>query len=63
MPKHKRNILNFGYGINFKYDGMLAHSFDRFYLVTIFILPAVNDLIFMSIDFDDKCNYLNKDLS
>ena len=31
----KKNILNFGYGINYKYEGMLAHSFDRFYVVTI----------------------------
>ena len=29
----QKNILNFGYGINYKYEGMLAHSFDRFYIV------------------------------
>ena len=34
MLKLKRNILNFGYGVNFKYEGMLSHSFDRFYIVT-----------------------------
>ena len=28
MPELKRNILNFGYGVNFKYKGMLSHSFD-----------------------------------
>ena len=28
----KKNILNFGYGINFKYKEMLAESFDRFYV-------------------------------
>ena len=33
MPKLKKNILNFGYGANFKYKGMLTHSFDRFYVV------------------------------
>ena len=33
MPELKRNILNFGYGLNFKYEGMLSHSFDRFYVV------------------------------
>ena len=33
-PKLQRNILKFGYGINYKYGGMLAHSFDRFYVVT-----------------------------
>ena len=25
----QRNILKSGYGINYKYEGMLAHSFDR----------------------------------
>ena len=29
-PELKKNILNFGYGINFKCEGMLSHSFDRF---------------------------------
>ena len=46
MPELRKNILNFGYGNNFKYKGMLAHSFDRFYVVTLFILPTVNDLNF-----------------
>ena len=32
----QKNILKFGYGINYKYEGMLAHSFDRFYIVTKF---------------------------
>ena len=40
----QRNILKFGYGINYKYEGMLAHSFDRFYVVTKFILPTLDDL-------------------
>ena len=35
-PELQRNISNFGYGINYKYEGMLAHSFDRFYVVTQF---------------------------
>ena len=34
MPELKKNILSFGYGVNFKYEGMLAHSFDTFYVVT-----------------------------
>ena len=38
---------------------MLAHSFDRFYVLTKFILPLVSDLKFSSIDFDENCNYLN----
>ena len=39
MPELKKNILNFGYGANFKYEGMLSHSFDRFYVVTKFEIP------------------------
>ena len=39
MPKLKKNILNFGYRVNFKYEGMLSHSFDTFYVVTKFKLP------------------------
>ena len=44
MPELKRNILNFGYGVNFKYKGMLSHSIDRFYVVAKFELPKVEDL-------------------
>ena len=29
MPELKRNILNFGYGINLKYGGMLSYLFDH----------------------------------
>ena len=44
MPEFKKNILNFGYGVNFKYEAMLSHSFDRFYIVTKFELPKTKDL-------------------
>ena len=59
MPKLKRNILNFGYGVSFKYEGILSHSFDRFYLVAKFKLPKVEDLKLTAIDFDPTCSYLN----
>ena len=36
MSELKKNILNFGYAVNFKYEGMLSHSFDIFYVVTKF---------------------------
>ena len=42
----QKNILKFGYGINYKYEGMLAHSFDRFYIVTKFMLPSMGDIKF-----------------
>ena len=32
---------------------MLVHSFDRFYVVTKFMLPTVGDLKFSKLDFDD----------
>ena len=34
IPDMQKNILKFGYSINYKYEGMLAHSFDKFYIVT-----------------------------
>ena len=60
-PKLQRNILNFGYGINYKYEGMLAHSFDRFYVVTKFMLPMIGDLKFSKLDFDYTCMYMKKE--
>ena len=44
MPEHKKNGLNLGYRANFKYKAMLAHSFDRFYVVTKFEMPKIEDL-------------------
>ena len=41
---------------------MPSHFFDRFYVVTKFILPTINDLIFSPVDFDSECIYLNVDL-
>ena len=40
----QKNILKFGYGINYKYEGMLAHSFARFFVVTKFNLSTLDDL-------------------
>ena len=59
MPKLKRNILNFGYGVNFKYEGMLSHSFDQFYIVTKFELPKTKDLRLATLKFDFECSYAN----
>ena len=57
-PKLKKNVLNFGYGINYKYEGMLAHSFDRFYVVTKFLFPTIGDLKFSKLNHDDNCTYI-----
>ena len=58
-PELKRNILNFVYGITFKYEGILMHSFDRFYVVTKFILPSIGDLKFSKLNYDNTCMYLD----
>ena len=54
----QKNILKFGYGINYKYEGMLAHSFYRFYVITEFVLPTLYDLKLSPITYDKECNYL-----
>ena len=59
MPELKKNILNFGYGVNFKYEVMLSHSFDRFYIVTKFELPKTKDLKLPTFGFDFECTYTN----
>ena len=61
MPELKRNILNFEYGVNFKCEGMLSHSSDRFYVIARFELPKVEDLKLTMIAFDSKCSYLARD--
>ena len=57
-PELQRNILNFGYGINYKYEGMLAHTFDRFYVVTKFMLPMIGDIKFFKLNYDHTCMYI-----
>ena len=59
MPELKGNILNFGYGVNFKYEGMLSHSFDQFYIVTKFELLKTKDLRLVTFKFDFECSYAN----
>ena len=59
-PELQKNILKFGYGINYKHEGMLAHSFDRFYIITKFMLPSMGDIKFSNLNFDHSCTYMNK---
>ena len=61
MPELKKNVLNFGYGTNFKYEGMLTHSFDRFYAVTKFAMPKIDDLKLTTFTFDFACKHLMSD--
>ena len=38
---------------------MLVHSFDRFYVVTKFILPCISDLNFSKLNYVNTCAYLD----
>ena len=38
---------------------MLAHSFDRFYVITKFILPTLDDLKLSPIGYDKDCKYIH----
>ena len=58
MPELKQNVLRFGYGVNFRYEGMLAHSFDRFYVVTKIEIPKVSDLNLTLFQFDYNCSHV-----
>ena len=61
MPELKKNVLNFRYRANFKYEGMLAHSLDRFYVVTKFEMPKIEDLKLTTFSFDLTCSQLVND--
>ena len=58
MPELKQNVLRFGYGVNFRYEGMLAHLFDRFYVVTRIEIPKVSDLNLTVFQFDYNCSHV-----
>ena len=58
MPELKQNVLRFGYGVNFRYEGMLAHSFDRFYVVTRIEIHKVSDLNLTVFQFDYNCTHV-----
>ena len=58
MPELRKNVLNFRYGANFKYKGMLAHSFDRCYVVTKFEMAKTEDLKLTTFTFDLACSHL-----
>ena len=52
IPELKKNVLNFRYSVNFKYEGMLIHSLDRFYVVTKYKIPNIEHLQFTTFTFD-----------
>ena len=61
MPELKKKCFNFRYSTNFKYKGMLTHSFDRFYVVTKFEMPKLEDLKLTTFTFDFTCKHLMSD--
>ena len=58
-PELKSNALNFRYGVNFKYEGILYLSFDRFYVIAKFEIPMVEDLKLTTFAFDLTCDHVN----
>ena len=56
----QKNILKFGYRINYKYIGTISHSFDRFHVVTKFELSKVQYLQFITIPYDKGCSHLDE---
>ena len=58
MPELKHNILRFGYGVNFRYEGMLSHSFDSFYVVTKIEIPKASDLNLTLFQLDYNCSHV-----
>ena len=58
MPELKHNVLRFGYGVNFRYECVLSHSFDIFYVVTRIEIPKVLDLNLTLFQFDYNCSHV-----
>ena len=58
MPELKCNVLRFGYEVNFRYEGMLSHSFDRFYVVMKIEIPKISDLNLTLFQFDYNCSHV-----
>ena len=50
--------MKFGYGIHYKYEVMVAHLFNRFYVVTKFILSTMDDVKPLPINCNGECRYL-----
>ena len=58
MPELRHNVLRFGYGVNFRYEGMLLHSFDRFYVVMRIEISEISDLNLTLFQFDHNCSHV-----
>ena len=58
MSELKCNVLRFGYRVNFRYEGLLSHSFGRFYVVARIEIPKVLDLNLTMFQFDYNCSHV-----
>ena len=58
MTELKCNVLRFGYGVNFRYEGVLSLSFDRFYMVKKIEIPKVSDLNLTMFQFHYNCSHV-----
>ena len=56
-PELQKNVLKFDCGINYKYEGMVAHLFDKFYVVTQFSLLTMDDLKLSPINYNGESRY------
>ena len=54
-----RNKLNFGYGVNFKYNGEIHNNLDRVWVVQRFNLPKGLTSYFTGMKFGLDCEYNN----
>ena len=54
-----RNKLNFGYGVNFKYNGEIHNNLDRVWVVQRFNLPKGLTSYFTGMKFSINCEYSN----
>ena len=54
-----RNKLNFGYGVNFKYNGEIHNNLDRVWVVQRFNLPRGLTSYFTGMKFGLDCEYKN----
>ena len=57
-PELRQNQLEFPWGANFKYNGMLNHNLDRVWIVTKVHLPQYKELLFPQWKYYENCDYL-----
>ena len=56
-PELKKNIFNFGYRINYKYEGMLAHSFDKILCSNKIYITFHRRVTISKLNYDSTCTY------